>query len=166
MDSQLSDLKKKYPNTDWVNPENFHITVHFIGDIADDPSRYSKLKNKIEAALFDEESFYLYSSNADIFMRHKIIIYVSFLRQKKLEKIAQKIRDALSATTPPDFRYVPTLTFGKTRISSKQQYFHLKKTINRYPVDMEFAVRELVMLESIGGGKHPIYKSLAVFPLL
>lgn len=154
LEEQITPFKKEYPQFDWVSEKNYHITIHFFGEI----DNVEKLQRHLEECLFDKESFYLYSFGADLFINHQIVPYVSFRREKKLEIIAKCVKR--------EGRYVPHLTLARSRIPSKQQYFVLKKRMSKLEIDISFQVKQLVLFQSILGGKYPVYKIVKKLPLL
>lgn len=161
LDVQLVDVRKKYPEFNWVTTDNFHITVYFFGETVNiDP-----IKKKIKDLLFDREGFYLYSTSIDVFVHQKLLMYLNFRREKKLESLANLIKDNFSGPYSEQ-KYIPHLTIGRGRKSSKQQYFALKKKMEKVDVDISFNVTKLVLFESILTGKKPYYKKLATFALL
>jgi 2'-5' RNA ligase len=161
LDEQLYDVRKKYPEFNWVTAENFHITVYFFGETINvDP-----VKKKIKDLLFDKESFYLYSTNIDVFVHQKLLMYLNFRREKKLESTAELFKNNFSGPFT-DQKYVPHLTIGRGRKSSKQQYFALKKRMEKVDIDISFNVTKLILFESILTGKKPFYKKIASFTLL
>ncbi len=160
--SQVSSLRKEYPACNWVDAENYHITVYFFGEV----QKIDKIKERIERLTYDRTSFYLYSYGMDLFMKNKITLYTTFLRQKALEDIAERMYNHFTQDFPGERKFVPHLTVCRCRIPSKQQYFVLQKRIQRMSVDVEFPVKKLVLFESILNGKKPFYKSVASFPLL
>ena len=89
IDEQLSEIKKTYPQFQWVSSDNYHITIHFFGEISD----HKKIINKLEQVLYDKESFYFYSTSVDLFIHHKITINLDFRREKKIEKINDSIKE-------------------------------------------------------------------------
>jgi len=82
LDEQLEGIKKEYPQFTWVAPENFHVTIHFFGERND----VDKIKKKIKDLLWDQTVFYLYSFKPDVFVNHKLITYLTFHREKKIEE--------------------------------------------------------------------------------
>lgn len=157
---QLTDLQKKYPQFTWTIPENFHITIHFFGEV----TRVPELKKKVVDAIYDMESFHLYAFNVELFMHRKIIVYVGFNREKELEKLVEKINAEF--LTNESERFVPHLTVARTRIPSKQQYLALKSRLEKIEVDIDFPVKKIYLYESLLGGKNPVYKKIHTFKLL
>lgn len=82
IDNQLAEIKKEYPQFQWVPNDNYHITIYFFGEISD----HKKTINKLEQVLYDKELFYFYSTSVDLFIHHKITIHLNFRREKKVEK--------------------------------------------------------------------------------
>ena len=154
LDGQLEEIKLEYPQFNWIPKENFHITVHFFGEV----TQTEKLIDRLKEQLFDKESFYLYSTDCNLFINKKIIFYLNFRKEKKLLMIEDVVCDKKG--------FIPHLTFARCRISSKQQYFVLKKRVGKLAIDINFPVKKLVLFETLPNGKYPIYKKLAKFPLI
>ncbi|MCL4364127.1 RNA 2',3'-cyclic phosphodiesterase [Patescibacteria group bacterium] len=162
LDTQLEKIKKEYPQFIWVTPENFHVTVHFFGERYD----ADKIKKKIKDLLWDQTDFYLYSFGLDVFVNHKLVVYLTFHRQKKIEELAETVKSNFDGNSVSERKFIPHLTLARGPRSSKQQYFVLKKRLEKLPVDISFPVKQLVLFDSILTGKKPIYKKLASFKLL
>lgn len=162
LDVQLESIKKSYPQFTWATPENFHITVHFFGERND----IDKIKKKIKDLIWDQTAFYLYSFSLDVFVNHKLVVYLTFHREKKIEQLAQRIKENFDGNFVNDRKFIPHLSLARGPRSSKQQYFVLKKRLEKIDVDISFPVRRLILFESILYGSKPLYKQLAVFNLL
>ncbi len=162
IEKQITTLKKEYPQFEWTPMENYHITLHFFGDVADNKKVFSQL----EGLLFDQESFYLYSLNAGMFTQYRITMHLNFRREKRLEKIVQRVKEKFYLPEQKIEKYVPHLTFARYRIPSKQQYFVMKKRLNKLNLDVSFAVKKVILFESILGGRNPIYKKVHSIKLI
>ncbi len=143
---QLSDMRKEYPSWNWLPIENYHITVHYFGEVSD----IKPIASMLDERLYDQEPFYMYSSEVEMFMRDKIVVYLNFLREKKLEILKKKIE-------PDQSRFIPHLTVARCRIPSKQQYLVLKKRLKSVDLDVTFKVSRLVLFESILTSPYPKY---------
>lgn len=161
LDGQLIEIRKQYPEFNWVTPENFHITVYFFGEIKNTDS----VKQRIKDLIYDQTEFHLYSTDVDVIANEKLLMYINFRREKKLESLAGKMTRSFDFMNAGR-KYVPHLTIGRGRKSSKQQYFVLKKRAEKIPVDISFRVGKVVLYESIITHKRPVYRKIAVFPLL
>lgn len=162
LDGEIDAIKKQHPDFNWVSHENFHITVHYFGET----NKVDRIKEKIKDLLFDREGFYLYSTKGDVFANDKLVIYLNFRREKKLEDLAEIIKNNFDGNEYNDRKFIPHLTLARGRRSSKQQYFVLKKRMLKTDIDLAFEVKRLVLFESILKGRKPIYKKLASFKLL
>lgn len=157
--NQLRSLREDYPDFRWVGEENYHITLHFFGE----KSSADKIIGQINDSIYDTAPFHLYSFNTDLFIRGKIIIHLSFRRNKILERLVEELKNRLSL--PSETRFVPHLTIGRYRIPSKQQYLHLKKKLKNLSIDISFEVTKLILFDSILESQKPAYKVVAEFPL-
>lgn len=162
LDKQLIKIKKEYPQFTWVSPENFHITIHFFGERDD----VDKIKKIIKNIIWDQTAFYLYSFILDVFVNHKLVVYLTFYREKKIEGLVERIKLNFNRNSVADRKFIPHLTLARGPRSSKQQYFVLKKRLEKNNIDISFKVNKLVLFESILTGNKPVYKKLAVFNLL
>lgn len=160
LSKQIDDLKKKYPDFSWVDEKNFHITIHFFGEVKD----IEKIQEKIKTAIYDQYHFYLYSYDLGMFVNHKITVYLGFRREKKLENLVNSIRDIFNIDNP--IKFVPHLTLARYRIPSKQQYFVIKKNLSQQNIEIDFSVKKIILFQSILSAKKPIYKKLASFSLV
>jgi len=159
---QLEKIKKEYPQFVWADPENFHVTVHFFGERND----LEKIKKRIKDIIWDQISFYLYSFSLDVFVNHKLVVYLTFHREKKIEELAKKIKKNFDNNYVNDRKFILHLTLARGPRSSKQQYFVLKKRLEKIDIDISFPVKKIVLFESILQGNKPVYNKLAAFNLL
>jgi len=108
----------------------------------------------------------LYSFKPDVFVNHKLITYLTFHREKKIEELASRIKENFEINTVNEKKFIPHLTLARGPRSSKQQYFVLKKRLEKIEVDISFPVRRLILFESILFGNKPLYKKIASFNLI
>ncbi len=162
LERELTEIKREYPQFSWVSPENYHITVHFFGET----DKVEKIKKKTEDLLYDQESFYLYATSAGLFINSKIVIYLNFRKERKLESLVKKIKEGFDHEFQNKKKFVSHLTLARCRIPSKQQYFVLKKRLEKIEMDLSFPVNKITLFQSVLGGKKPTYNKLAEFKLL
>jgi len=162
IEEQLTPIKREYPQLIWKEAKNFHITVYFFGETRN----VNKIKNKLDQLLFDQESFYLYATNCGIFIKDNITLYLSFRREKKIEQLEKTIRKYFNPSGLSEIKFVTHMTFAKGKIPSKQQYFVLKKKLEKYEIDTSFLVKKVTLFESIVNEKNITYKKVIDFPLL
>lgn len=162
LNTQLQEIKKEYPQFTWVAPENFHITVHFFGERTD----LDKIKKRVGDLLWDQTIFYLYSFGLDVFVNNKLVVYLTFNREKKIEKLAERIKFNFDTNSVSERKFIPHLTLARGPRSSKQQYFVLQKRLEKIDIDIAFKVEKLVLFESILDNNKPYYREVMSFNLL
>lgn len=161
LERQVNFLKKQYPQFNWVSAENFHITIHFFGERDD----LEKIKEKINKLIWNQFIFHLYSLNVDVFVNNKLVVYLNFRREKKIEELAQIIKSNFDINLANSKKFIPHLTLARGPRSSKQQYFALKRKLSKTKIDIFFPVDKIILFESILSEKKPIYKKIASFSL-
>ena len=139
---QLSDFRKQYPQFQWEKIENYNILVHSFGEFLDKKSSIKLL----ETALYDKNTFYLYSFEVALTIGNNIVLYLDFRREKEIERISERIRE-LSPSMQSSEKYVTRLLLAKYKIPSKQQYFVIKKRLSNLEVDVSFKVNKLSLFE-------------------
>mgnify|MGYP001118827682 CR=1 FL=1 len=160
--AKLSNLRINYRNFNWVPAENYHITLYFFGET----NRSENIDRRIRRAVFDQEGFYLYSNSLDFFLRRrKMIIFLNFQRERKLESLVEKINKEFFSDFHQEKKYLPHLTLARCRLPSKQQYFLLKKKIKEIKINVFFPVKEIILFQSLLGGKKPVYKKISTVNL-
>lgn len=156
---QISHLQEEYPQLSWIPEENYHVTVRFFGEVED----VSALTKKLEDVLWDAPTFNMFGLEANIFIQSTITLYLVFKHEKKLDQIANNLREKLDLGD--NKRFVPHITIARYRIPSKQQYLYMKKKLLQTELDFSFPVKELILFESLNNGNRPKYKPLVAFPL-
>lgn len=151
--TQLVDFKKLYPQFQWEKIENYHILVHSFGEFLDKKSTI----NLLETALYDKNTFYLYSFEVALTIGNNIVLYLDFRREKEIERISERIRE-LSPSMQSSEKFVPRLLLAKYKIPSKQQYFVIKKRLSNLDIDLSFKVNKLSLFE--GDKRVRVFKLL------
>lgn len=150
---QLADFRKLYPQFQWEKIENYNILVHSFSEFSNKKSTI----NLLETALYDKNTFYLYSFEVALTIQNNITLFIDFKREKEVERISERIRE-LSPSMQSSEKYVPRLYLAKYKIPSKQQYFVIKKRLSNLEVDVSFKVNKLSLFEG--------EKRIRVFKLL
>jgi 2'-5' RNA ligase len=158
----LHPLMQEYRNINWTPLENYHITLHFFGNVPDE--KIKPLSDRIEDCLFDAESFPIKLRSASIFMRNSIILHVNTYRSKKAEEVVKKIHADLGINEVRSF--VPHISVARHKIPSKQQYLLLKKKLMTLSFEEEFLVDTVHLYESVLKKTHPTYKKVRSFSLI
>lgn len=157
---QLEPLRKQYPDINWVSPENYHITLFFFGD----QFAAEHIQKQVENVTYDTRTFHLFSGENGVFMKNSLSIYVAFLKSQPIDHLVKRIKKEMNIVD--ELKFYPHLTVAKCRIPSKQQYLLLKKKWLKSTVDIEFAVTQITLYESVIEENVPIYAPQTTFPLL
>lgn len=154
-------LIKKYPQYNWVHPDNYHATLQFYGEVDD----INDLVKRIDAVLFDKETFYLYGRTIDLFPSQELVLHMTYRREKKIDIIV----DELEAAYPSFIKqrsFVFHTTVARAKRSSKQQYLHLRKQLDMMDVDIDFEVSKLTLFASSKNQEGRKYEIIKEFPLI
>ena len=158
--NMIKNLKQEYQDFRWVSENNYHMTIYFF----EENCSLNNMEEKIKRAIFDIYPFYLYSSQGQLFIRKKVLLYLGFRKNKELEKMASNIIKTFSPKKK--IKFIPHLTLARYRIPSKQQYFVIKKKMKDLDIDLEFKVKKLTLFNCINYNTKPEYKIIKEFELL
>jgi 2'-5' RNA ligase len=153
----LSLLRGGLPGARWIDPENYHITLRFIGDIDD------RLAHEI-ASLLDgvrRRSFEVRFGNLMSFGGRKpraVVVAIEPIQalvelQSELERLMQRL-----GLEPEGRKFIPHVTLARLRDSSSRDVAEYLST--RGPVfGASFRVSRFVLFSSrssVGGGPYVI----------
>jgi 2'-5' RNA ligase len=153
----LSLLRGGLPGARWIDPENYHITLRFIGDIDD------RLAHEI-ASLLDgvrRRSFEVRFGNLMSFGGRKpraVVVAIEPIQalvelQSELERLMQRL-----GLEPEGRKFIPHVTLARLRESSSRDVAEYLST--RGPVfGASFRVSRFVLFSSrssVGGGPYVI----------
>jgi len=160
LEEQISGLKALHPEYSWVPKKNYHLTVFFSGDTL----LPAELKTIVSDVLFDQDPFHLYVRGLDLFQNNGINVYADFYRQKQLERLVERLREADPHRVFNKQEYIPHISLARFKLPSKQQYQHLQRTLEKTDLDFSFEVKEIRLLESIDWTGQVEYKTKEIFP--
>lgn len=157
--AQLEDLKKEYPYFRWIDQSDYHLELQ----IFENKSDVAKLKGQIEEAVYDIEKTRVYTSGADLFMKTGLTLYVTFHRNKMIEKMVAQIRARFHMDEKTKF--LPQIVFARYKIPSKQQYLLIKKKLHALTIDVEFDVTQITLFNSVIESEKQFFETVAEIPL-
>ena len=160
IDEQLANLKKEYPQLSWVPQDNYHITIHFFGEVPD----VTAVDKRLAELLYDQEAFHLYALQGDLFIQQRITLYIEFSKDKKLEHLAKIINEDAGKERSAK-KFLPHMTIARYKVPSKQQYYLLKKKMEHLQLDFDFPVESIYLYESDLRGPMPVYKKIKEYSL-
>lgn len=169
---KLSNIKTKYQKiflqkVAWVEPENFHLTLKFIGEINSKQLEIlDKILNNFKKSLI-KKNFYLTKTNLMPINKPKII-YVE-IESNYLIKVMKKIDQILFKFSTNNnskyYNYKPHITLGRIKSSlNKSDKLDMKK-IEKYKINLQEKFNCFILFESINISSKTIYKPLKKYLL-
>lgn len=161
IDEKLTSLKELYPGFKWVRPKNYHLTLHFLGDISDE--EYDRLKNALRKYRPNIPPFDLSFGQIGAFPRlsNPSILYISFIDgSDSVIDIYKSLTILLSkAKIKSDIkkRFIPHLTICRIK---KKDYNYTPESLKAISFEEEFTVKHVQLFNSDLSGKSPVYTPL------
>ena len=163
----IGDLKRKLPAVRWVAPENFHLTLKFLGDI--ETGQVDAIGNALEAAITPFPRCTINAKGLGVFpgLRQPKVLWVGFIGDE-LTSLAARADAALSPLGfPVEPRgYTPHLTIGRWR-QSERRAGDLKQELARWR-DHEFGatlVDQVILFQSVLKPTGAEYSKLRVIEI-
>jgi 2'-5' RNA ligase len=152
----LAMLRGGLPGARWVEPENYHLTLRFIGDIDDNLAReIAYLLGKVQRPAFD-----LRIDGLDSFGGNKPRAVVAMVMPvpELVELQAEHERLMQRVGLEPERKYKPHVTLARLRDASSRQvadFLALRQPFR----SSSFPVRRFVLYSSrasVGGGPYVV----------
>lgn len=138
---KIAPIQKKFSMYDWLAKDFYHIHLYTFPKVKEiDP-----LEAFLDNATFDLSAQELKLLSGGVFIHHALTFYVDFYREKKLRKLVKKIDQAMDHERAG--HYIPYITVGKSKIPSKQQYFHVKKHLEAFAPDFSVNVNQIQLIQ-------------------
>jgi len=160
----VKKLKKLQPNREiiWTKEENFHITLHFLGDIAEEDIK--KLDEVAENFALNNKTFKIVTRDFDCFpdKERPKIIFLGMGHSGLAYSLRQKFGDTL-LTKGFSFdlkRWHPHITLGRVRDRGGSCRF----TKESFP-DTEIEVKSFELMESVDDESGTKYVVLGSYEL-
>jgi 2'-5' RNA ligase len=164
--SQLSALQSGVPGARWVTPENFHVTLRFIGEVDEgQASDIDLLLSGIRAPAFE-----MSIGGVGHFGDGKKLraLYAAIARNPALEHLQNKIESAVvrAGCKPQGRRFTPHVTLA--RFSAREQAgHHLAQFMASHGLlrSTAFAIEQFSLFSSVTRPEGSIYTVEADYPL-
>lgn len=147
----------------WTPPENYHVTLFFLGETAEE--EVPALAEKLEAAVAPFAGFELKLRGLGAFpsVENARVLYLDVQRSQNLLELQAAVAAALSGGVRDGDDYLPHLTVSRLR--NPKGVRDLLSPFRH--VDLgRWAVKEVVLFESIQTGPFSVYKPLHRVPLM
>lgn len=160
--SQIPKLDLASAKITWVNPDNIHVTLKFLGEI--DEIKLKKVSESLSK--ISTQRFTLKTSNMGCFPNenHPAVLWLGIQESKFLLDVQKKIEGALNQLFPPEKKFVSHLTVGRIKFindkNALQQYMK-----NLYVKECAFEVNEIILYRSDLTPQGPKYTILQKFEM-
>lgn len=165
--TEAQSLRASYPRMEWVQPEDYHLTVLYLGER--DPSKVPLMDEAINRSIFDISPFHLYFREVRMFQREGIVVYLKCDIPRALHEMRDRLQYYFPARSDEAERpFVAHITIARAKLPSKQQYLHLKKRLEKMRPDLEFPVTQVGLFSSAATKKttSPLYEMLRTYELV
>jgi 2'-5' RNA ligase len=152
----------------WVKPDNFHITLRFLGDT--DIEFIPEITAALHRSVVLHKPFPIFLSGIGIFrsLSYPKVLWTGIKKSEELilikESIDLQLKAIINSNVNVNAGFNPHLTLGRMKRVKDLKIW--KELISRY-WDHEFfevEVQEIVLFESILDRYGPVYKAIEVIP--
>lgn len=161
LNATLSPLMQKYPSFNWVDKSLYHATLQFFGEV----ESINELDEAIKRATYDKTGFFLFGLGLDFFATFQLVIHLQYKRERRIDFIVNDLEHYFPSFSQQR-AFVFHTTIARARMSSKQQYFHLRKQLKAVPIDISFPVDKLILFASTKSRGARQYHIVKEYPLL
>ncbi len=167
---QVDALKKEFSDEkiSWTHPENFHITLHFFGNIPEPD--VGLIKEILGETVLHVKSFHFQVRGAGIFtnLNHPRVLWLGLQETGELTELRNELENhlALQGFKSDSRAFRPHLTLG--RMKKLNHRVHVKETLEKYD-DLKFfeaPAGEIIFYESVLTEKGVVYHSLSHHDLM
>jgi len=165
----LQHFKNRFSNDriNWVDPNNFHLTLRFIGNTTRE--QLYELVDRLED-LFSEQSKFEITLEGAGYFKSKNQPRVLFIKLNESEELLQLVSEIEKQVVDCGFdgeqkTFRPHLTLG--RIKSVENSSRFFSVLDEMPTKkyQKIEVKELILFQSILKQTGPKYRLIKTFPL-
>lgn len=173
--SRLSELqallKKSGADVKWVEPQNIHLTLKFLGEI--DEVKSVKIAGMIEEIAQDAKQFRINLSSCGAFPRIEFprVIWIAVNKgDKEVKILAEKLEERIEkfGIAREERIFSSHITIGRVKspVNKDKLVRALKETENYFEGEnTEFDVTKITLFKSTLGPNGPAYEPLKVINL-
>jgi len=162
----ISRLKKKDFDVKWVNPENIHITLKFLGEVNENDMK--GLENIISGSVKDVKKFKINISKAGYFGKGNYVkvVWVDIREGRDiLVQLSRKFNKELTHIRREEREPSPHITIGRVR-SGRNVHELINEVEGLSDVKVgEVEVNDIKLKQSVLKPDGPIYIDLKTFEL-
>ncbi len=168
LDKACLSLKDTLPFKRWVHPEDYHITLAFLGSALEE--RLATAKSLVEISLKEEKSFPLHIHQLGVFGKadEPRIFWADTLKENRLMTIRDKVyTSCIQAGFQLEERpFKPHITLARKWAGNTSFHPNLLKINNPFKeTPLSFEANEVVLYQT-HLEREPKYEKMAIFPLI
>ena len=156
-----AELKKGEPDVKWVEPENLHITLKFLGEVSEDKLPGVIEKTRLAASGISPFRVHIIGLGSFPSLTSPRVVWVGVKEGKnELRNLSERVEGNLSdlGFAKEKREFSAHLTIGRVRSGRKKEKLVKKiEEFANYDVG-EFSVDKVVIMESQLSSKGPTYK--------
>lgn len=156
--NNLCSKLKKFKKIKFVNKENFHITLKFLGETDDE--KIPLIKNAMEDAFKEEESFFITTNKISAFPAERKAKVIWFNVDKNIEKVKilfdrleKKLIDLYFE--PEKKEYVPHITVARAK-----EAIDISEEIKNFNFEFKSKISNVILYQSILKPEGAFYKKI------
>ncbi len=165
--SRLKDIIASFANNteakvNWVDEENLHITMKFLGDI--DQNKVETIKEKSKKAVGSVTPFPMTLDKVGVFpnLRRLRVIWVGSNEEpEEIHKLNQNLEEELEKIgfEPEGRKYIPHITLGRVKERNQSKVKPLANQVESYKIKepIQAEAEGLTLMESKLTPEGPIY---------
>jgi 2'-5' RNA ligase len=159
-------LKASQADVKWVQPQNIHLTLKFLGEI--DDKKLDKIIRILAEVTKDKNSFYIRISSLGAFpkINSPRVIWVGIDKgDLETKQIAKELEEKITKIGIPreERPFSSHITVGRVRsgLNRERLVQNLDNSVNNFGKDnREFQVTKITLFKSTLTPKGPIYEAL------
>ncbi|MBU1133375.1 MAG: RNA 2',3'-cyclic phosphodiesterase [Candidatus Omnitrophica bacterium] len=154
-----ADLGKCNLAVKWVDPQNMHLTLKFLGKVAEE--KIEEIKKIIEDVAAQFNPFVVNFKEFGFFPneRRPRIFFISTDKEDKLKNISVVLEKRLEKIGfKPEFRFKSHITLA--RFKETKNIDCLKREVENITIEETFPVKEITLVKSTLTKSGPIYEEI------
>lgn len=162
IEKEIKKLKETPVDIKWVQTDNFHITLKFLGSTPQ--SLIPEIKTRLTEAVKGQRCFSIEFKGAGVFPTTKYprVIWIGIRDSDKLVSLQADVEMALSGIgfEPEERRFEPHLTIGRVRSQKAREALIREITNLKDTVFGKIEVKEISIMKSELHPQGPRYERL------
>ncbi len=154
-------LKNRQDNITWVKKENMHLTLKFLGEVAD--SKVEAIKEALGSMKFEPFEASLSDIGAFPDFSYMRVLWIGLEPHDKINAVQQQVEEKMKAVAfPRDDRFHPHFTMARVKFIKHKA--ELMEKLKKIQIEkLSFNVSRIKLIKSTLTPKGPVYEILGEF---